>query len=125
MNLRKSRQARWYLFHFPDAFAKKVHNGSQKRNQCLYLPFTNKHDLIKVIQLLRLHFLGSMDNQWTDYAVHILSGVVGVVPICAELVLDGEVVQKARAGRNWTLSDTRGPIHPIRTILEHTMPVDG
>jgi len=46
-----------------------------------------------------------------------------VIPIRAKLVLDREVVQEALTCWNWALGNSRGPIHPIGAILEHTMPV--
>ena len=47
-----------------------------------------------------------------------------MIPIRAELMLDGKIVKEARSRWDWTLSDPGGSIHPIRSILVQTMPMD-
>ena len=87
------------------------------------VPVLEDHDLVEIVHLLHLDFLGRVYYQRSHDTVGELDLVVRMVPIRAELILDGKVVQKALAGGNGTLRDAGCPVHPVGAILEHAMPV--
>jgi hypothetical protein len=89
------------------------------------IPVLKKYDLIKIVVLAYLSFFGSVHNKWSNNPIDILRRKMRVVPICAELVVHGKVVEKALSWWDGTLRDSRRSVHPVSAILENAMPVQG
>jgi hypothetical protein len=49
--------------------------------------------------------------------------VMRVVPECARLIRDAELVQERMAGRDRALVDAHRTVSPVGTFLEQTMPM--
>lgn len=87
------------------------------------VPILEEHDLIEIIHLLHLDLLGCVYYQRSHDAISGLDLGVSVVPIRAELIWDGKIVEKALARWDGTLGDASCAVHPVGAILKHAMPV--
>ena len=96
----------------------------QKIFALVMIPILEHYHLIMVVFLACMDLLWSVNDEWSNHAVGILSRVVGMVPVCAILAVNQEIIREATSWWDWALCDARRAIHPVGAILEHPMPVD-
>lgn len=68
---------------------------------------------------------GGVDDKRAEEPVDALGGEVGVVPVGAVLVSDGEFVPEGSAGGDGAVGDARGAVHEVCAILVLAVPVQG
>lgn len=68
---------------------------------------------------------GGVDDERAEEPVNALGGEVGVVPVGAVLVSDGEFVPEGGARGDGTVGDARGAVHEVCAILVLAVPVQG
>lgn len=68
--------------------------------------------------------LKSMTYNWPKQPIGVLHRCVRVIPECASLVDDGELVREICTGRNGALSNTCNSVHYGAVLLVDAVPVD-
>ena len=96
----------------------------QESSTQVVIPVLKENDLVKIIAFSSLFFFRSMNNQWAHQPIRILRAIMRVIPICPVLVVNGKVVDEASSWRNGALRDPYSSIHPVGSILKHSVPMD-
>ena len=102
--------------------ARKI-SGQESSTQ-IVIPVGEQDDLIIVVAFSSLLFFRGVNNEWADNTIGVLRAVMSMIPIGAVLVFNGEVIQEASPWRDRALCDSCSSVHPVGTVLEHSVPMN-